>query len=230
MKLRAPWLTRTPSATPSPTLIVLIAPGGTDESYRPFSPWQGSAVRMYPFTWSIRWRFGAAVAVHQLRYRVYGWNGGQASPMPYARAALEEMTRRHPDVPVVVIGHSMGGRVAAQLGADERIVGVLGLAPWWQHADWRHIHDDVRVRAVHGSADTVTYAHRTAKGIAELAARDMDADYLEVPGGGHPMLDHVGLWQTAALDFVGDTLTALRGPQAPTWRRAAPESSPTNPS
>ena len=161
---------------------------------------------MYPFTWSIRLRFRQSVVVEQARYRVYGWNGGQASPMPYARAALEDLSRRYPGVPLAVIGHSMGGRIAAQLAADTRVSGVLALAPWWQYADWRMIHPGARVRAIHGAADTVTYARRTAKGIAELTDRGMDATYVEVPGGHHPMLDHVGSWQRSALRFVDEEL------------------------
>ncbi|MEJ9077818.1 MULTISPECIES: alpha/beta hydrolase [Gordonia] len=194
----------------TPDLNVLVLPGGTDFSYRPFSPWQGSAVRMYPFTASIRATFGSRVRVHQAQYRVYGWNGGQASPMPYARHALEVLTRENPDTPVAVIGHSMGGRIAAQLGDDERVTDILALAPWWQYADWRQIHDGARVVAVHGEADTVTYPARTAKGIAELADRGLDATYIGVPGGGHPMLDHVGLWHSEALAFVRHSLQRAR--------------------
>lgn len=189
-----------------PRLCVLVLPGGTDSSYRPFRPWQGSALRMYPFTWSIRARFGRDVEVNQVRYRVYGWNGEQASPMPYARAALDEMSRAHPGVPVVVIGHSMGGRIAARLGADQRVVGILGLAPWWQFADWRFIRDGVRVVAVHGTADTITFPKRTEKGIDELRERGFDATFVPVPGGRHPMLDHIRVWQGAALSFVRDAL------------------------
>lgn len=195
------------SRTPA-RLNVLILPGGTDKSYRPFSPWQGSAMRMYPFTWSLRARFARAVHIRQARYRVYGWNGGQASPMPHAWAALESIHRDNPDAPIAVIGHSMGGRIAAQLGADPRVCAVLALAPWWQFADWRMIHDKARVLAIHGSADTVTYPRRTAKGIRELRERGLDATYVEVPGGHHAMLDHIGLWQSAALDFVAQTLRA----------------------
>ncbi|WP_373855328.1 alpha/beta hydrolase [Gordonia desulfuricans] len=202
--------TRARNRAGGPALSVLVLPGGTDSSYRPFSPWQGSAMRMYPFTASIALRFGRAVDIRQVRYRVYGWNGGQASPMPYARAALEQACRDHPETPVAVIGHSMGGRIAAQLAADTRVSAVLALAPWWQFADWRMIHDDARVLAIHGDADTVTYAHRTAKGIEELRDRGMDATYVPVPGGGHPMLDHVGLWHRAALDFVGTELRTTR--------------------
>lgn len=195
---------------PAPDLNVLVLPGGTDSSYRPFSPWQASAIRMYPFTASIAAAFGPRVRVRQARYRVYGWNGGQASPMPYARNALDQFTHDHPDVPVAVIGHSMGGRIAAQLGDDPRVTDVLALAPWWQFADWRHIHDDVRVVAVHGDADRVTLAKRTAKGIVELTERGLDATYVGVPGGGHAMLDHIGLWQGEAIDFVRTALDRAR--------------------
>ncbi|WP_051198455.1 alpha/beta hydrolase [Gordonia shandongensis] len=194
----------------TPELGVLILPGGTDSSYRPFSPLQGSALRMYPFTASIAARFGARVRVRQARYRVYGWNGGQASPMPYARAELDRLAADCPGAPIAVIGHSMGGRIAALLADDPRVTEVLALAPWWQFADWRRIRDGVRVRAIHGSADTVTFPARTAKGIRELVDRGLDAEFVSVPDGGHPMLDHIGFWQGSALRFVAESLARNR--------------------
>lgn len=190
----------------SPKLAVLVLPGGTDFSYKPFSRTQSSAMRMYPFSLSIQARFGTAVRVHQATYRVYGWNGGQASPMPYARASLDRLKRRYPDTPVALIGHSMGGRIVAQLGADEQVSDILALAPWWQFADWRQIHDGARVLAIHGENDTLTRPRRTEKGIEELRARGLDAEFVSVPHGGHAMLDHVGLWHGRALGFVGDAL------------------------
>lgn len=194
----------------TPRLLVLVLPGGTDDSDRPFSARQPSALRMYPFTWSIRARFGTAVRVRQVRYEVYGWNGEDNSPLSPARAALEDLCSRHPGTPVVAIGHSMGGRVAAHLAADRRVIGILALAPWWQFADWRHIHPGARVLAVHGDADEHTFATRTRKGIDELAARGVDAEFIGVPSGGHAMLDHVALWQRSAIDFVAERLLALR--------------------
>ncbi|AZG48632.1 alpha/beta hydrolase [Gordonia insulae] len=190
--------------------LVLVLPGGTDHSYRPFSPRQPSALRMYPFTWSIRARFGRSVVVRQVRYRVYGWNGEQDSPMPYARAALDEIAGAHPGVPIVLIGHSMGGRVGALLAADPRVTGLLALAPWWQHADWRAIRDGVRVVAIHGTADERTYPRRTEKGVRELRDRGVDATFVPIPDGDHAMLDHISVWQRAALDFVGRTLRDVR--------------------
>ncbi|HMS77799.1 alpha/beta fold hydrolase [Gordonia sp. (in: high G+C Gram-positive bacteria)] len=200
-------LLRAPS---SPALAVLVLPGGTDSSYKPFSPLQPSALRMYPFSASIRARFGSSVVVRDVRYRVYGWNGQQNSPMLYARKALDDITARYPGVPVALIGHSMGGRVGAQLAAERSVGSLLALAPWWQFADWRRIHDGVRVVALHGTADTRTYAHRTEKGIGELCARGVDATYIPIPGGGHPMLDHVLTWQGEALRFVGRSLDDAR--------------------
>ncbi|MFC0314102.1 alpha/beta fold hydrolase [Gordonia phosphorivorans] len=190
----------------SPRLAVLVLPGGTDFSYRPFSRTQGSAMRMYPFSLSIQARFGDAVRVRQASYRVYGWNGGQASPMPHARYALDRMKAAYPDTPVALVGHSMGGRIVAHLAADPAVSDVLALAPWWQFADWRHIHDDARVLAIHGEADTVTRPHRTRKGIAELTARGVAAEYVSVPDGRHAMLDHLGLWHGRTLDFIGEAL------------------------
>ncbi|NMO01863.1 alpha/beta fold hydrolase [Gordonia sp. TBRC 11910] len=189
-----------------PALSILVLPGGTDFSHRPFSKWQPSALRMYPFTWSLRARFGSRVHVTQVEYGVYGWNGDQASPMVHARAALDALAADNPGAPIVVVGHSMGGRIAAQLAADRRIVGVVALAPWWQFADWREIHGGAKVLAMHGSADKVTYASRTRKGVQELTARGVDATYVDVPGGAHAMLDHINQWQSAPIRFVNEIL------------------------
>lgn len=161
---------------------------------------------MYPFTWSLRARFGSRVRVVQAQYRVYGWNGEQASPMLHARAALDALAADNPGAPIVVVGHSMGGRIAAQLGDDRRVIGIVALAPWWQFADWRRIHGGAKVLAIHGSADTTTYAARTRKGVEELTERGVDAEYIDVPGGGHAMLDHIGLWQSAPIRFVNELL------------------------
>ncbi|MFT3714441.1 MAG: alpha/beta hydrolase [Gordonia sp. (in: high G+C Gram-positive bacteria)] len=189
-----------------PRLAVLVLPGGTDFSYQPFSPLQPSAMRMYPFTASIQARFGPLVRVHQAGYRVRGWNGGQASPMPYARNALEQVKKRYPDTPIALIGHSMGGRIVANLGDDDAVTDILALAPWWQFADWRKIHDGARVLAIHGENDNLTRPRRTEKGIEELQARGLDARFISVPHGGHAMLDHIGLWQGEALGFIGRAL------------------------
>jgi pimeloyl-ACP methyl ester carboxylesterase len=179
---------------------VLVLPGGTDTSMEPFSRRQPAPLRMYPFTASLSAL--PRVVVHQAVYEVHGWNGDRNSPMAPAQVALDRMLEAHPNAPVILVGHSMGGRVAAQLAADKRVAGVLALAPWWQYADWQHIHDKARVLALHGTADRRTYPSRTAKGIAELRERGVDAQYVPIDGGGHAMLDHVWTWQSTAVGFV----------------------------
>lgn len=188
--------------------VVLVLPGGTDSSYQPFRRTQPSALRMYPFTWSLRAATIGRAVVRQVEYRVYGWNGDQASPMPYARAALDRAKHDHPGAGIILVGHSMGGRVAAHLAADPAVTGVLALAPWWQFADWRAIHHGARVHAIHGTADTRTYAHRTERGITELRERGVPATYTPVPGGGHAMLDHVVQWQWDAIRFVNSVISS----------------------
>jgi pimeloyl-ACP methyl ester carboxylesterase len=179
---------------------VLVLPGGTDESMTPFNRRQPAPLRMYPFTLSLRAL--PRVVVHQAVYDVHGWNGDRDSPLKPARKALDRILETHPDAPVILVGHSMGGRVAAHLAADKRVTGVLALAPWWQYADSQHIHDKARVLALHGTADQRTYAARTEKGIAQLRERGVDAEFVPIDGGDHAMLDHVWTWQSTAVAFV----------------------------
>lgn len=180
--------------------VVLVLPGGTDSSREPYSRRQPAALRMYPFTLSLKAL--PNVVVHQAVYELYGWNGDDDSPMAPAQRALDDLLAAYPDVPVILVGHSMGGRVAARLAADKRVTGVLALAPWWQHADWRHINVDAKVLALHGTADIRTYPKRTEKGIAELQERGVDATFVPIEDGEHAMLDHIWTWQSTAVRFV----------------------------
>jgi pimeloyl-ACP methyl ester carboxylesterase len=73
------------------------------------------------------------VDVWLLRYAVRGWNaraGAVPSPVPDARWALEQVRRELGEVPVVLLGHSMGGRTAVAVADDPSVVGVVALAPW----------------------------------------------------------------------------------------------------
>ena len=75
----------------------------------------------------------AGASVWLLRYGVRGWNERVASPpspVPDARWALDEVRRELGDVPVVLLGHSMGGRTAVAVADDPNVVGVVALAPW----------------------------------------------------------------------------------------------------
>lgn len=142
-----------------------------------------------------------------LRYRLQGWNGGD-DPLSDARWALAELHRRHPDVPIVLVGHSMGGRVAAALVDDRAVCGWVGLAPW---LDETHRVPDLTGRRValrHGDADRTTSPAATVAFAERAAERGAGAvDVALVPGGRHSLLQPLRLWRDAtrdALRFVLD--------------------------
>ena len=70
------------------------------------------------------------VAVWLLCYRYRGWNRPDLDPVADARWALAEIRRAHPGVPVALVGHSMGGRVALRVADEPGVVAVCALAPW----------------------------------------------------------------------------------------------------
>src|SRR4029079_14945906 len=106
------------AAKGTPRAVVVVLHGGKADSYERSEPNHLSSRRLDPFVHALH-RQGRShgIAVWKVRYRVRGWNGSDRSPARDAQWALDEVRRRHGDVPVVLVGHSMGGRGA---GADLR--------------------------------------------------------------------------------------------------------------
>jgi alpha/beta superfamily hydrolase len=184
--------------------VALVLHGGKSMSREVSLPRHLSSVRMAPFAHAIaRAAKAEGVATWRLRYRYRGWNGAEASPVADARWALDEVRRQHGDVPVVLLGHSMGGRVAAHVADDPSVRSVVALAPWLL-PDQDQV-DPVRGRAIviaHGSGDRWTsqagsYAWwQQARGVAESAT------YVHVRRAGHFMLGRSRLWTSIATAFV----------------------------
>ncbi|MGV8873699.1 MAG: serine aminopeptidase domain-containing protein [Rhodococcus sp. (in: high G+C Gram-positive bacteria)] len=200
---------------PDPALVVLVLGGGKDVSRARSRPWHLAGLRMWPFTWMLR-RAGRSrdISVQQLQYRFRGWNAPERTAVEDARWALSRIHAEHPDVHVVVVGHSMGGRTAAALiddpsipGAEpaettQKIVGVVALAPWWpEGAEADAFGPQHSLLVVHGTADRWTDP-RTSRAATERAAEaGAAAHYVSVPGG-HFMLRNPGLWSRATCNFV----------------------------
>ncbi len=74
----------------------------------------------------------AGVVVAAVRNTYVGWNNNDdPDPVRDALAALEVVQQRHrPQLPVVLGGHSLGGRTAVRAAADPSVTGVIGLAAW----------------------------------------------------------------------------------------------------
>jgi pimeloyl-ACP methyl ester carboxylesterase len=185
------------------TAVAMVLHGGKEASLVPDDLGQLAAVRMRPFA-SMLHRRGRAhgLAVWTVRYRYRGWNGAQRSPVADATWALDEVRRRHGDIPVVVVGHSMGGRTALAVGGDRSIRGVCALAPWTEAGDPVAQLAGGTVLIAHGDMDRVTsprgsrdFARRTA----QIAAR---VGYIAVRGDQHAMLFRWRTWHRIATGFT----------------------------
>ena len=117
-------------ASVRPQALILMLHGGKDRSQdvvdsRSLS-WRRSASMQRDIA---RRAQEAGASVWLLRFTRRGWNGG-ADRVADARAALDDVRRRLGDVPVVLLGHSMGGRTAVHVADDPNVRGVVALAPW----------------------------------------------------------------------------------------------------
>lgn len=198
--------------------VALVLPGGRADSFEPTAARHLSGVRMRPFAASLQ-RDGArhGLEVWSVRYRVRGWNGEQASPLVDVTSALDQVRDRHGDVPVVLVGHSMGGRVAMRLAGDESVVAAVGLAPWLPDGEPVEQLTGRRVLLVHGDRDGVT-SPRATKRFAERAQPfAAHLDLVLVRGERHAMVLRSRTWHRLATAFTLDSLgirevpTGVRG-------------------
>ena len=189
-----------------PTGVALVLHGGAAASRSPVTWWRLPVLRMVPFATAIEHRAGDTVAVVRLKNRVRGWNGTRQDPVQDARWALDRVRHVLPGIPVVVVGHSMGGRVALQLSGEPDVVGVAALAPWVE-SDTRQPPPGVAVLLAHGSSDRITDPRRTDVLAKRYTERGVDLRYVELEGGTHSMLRDAGRWHDLVAEFVTDVLT-----------------------
>lgn len=187
--------------------VALVLPGGKADSFDPTDPRQLTAVRMLPFARSLHRRGGRrGLAVWSVRYRYRGWNGTDTSPVHDAQWALDEVRRRHGDVPVVVVGHSMGGRTAMRVAGDESVRGVVGLAPWLPDGEPVEQLRGRRVLVAHGNADVVTSPRSAARFVARASGIATSGAFVTVRGDLHAMVFRWRTWHRLSTAFALDVL------------------------
>jgi dienelactone hydrolase len=156
---------------------------------------------MLPFARELAGR-ERGLAVWLLRYRYRGWNAPAMDAKQDALWALDEAARRHPGVPVVLLGHSMGGRAALHAAGHPGVRAVCALAPWLDGTDPVEQLAGRGVLIAHGDRDRMTdpaesYAFAVrAKRVTDRVCR------FDVLGDGHAMLRRAGDWNSLVRRFV----------------------------
>jgi dienelactone hydrolase len=170
-------------------------------------PWHLSVLRLRPFAAAIaRVEAPRGVAVASLRYRVRGWNGAQESPVADARWALGRLSEQFGGVPVVLVGHSMGGRTALRLADSPAVAGIVALAPWLPPGEPRVPLGPRPLLVVHGTDDRWTDPAASREYVAAAVADGTPARWVPMPGHGHFMLRSRRRWRVLVTDFVTEVV------------------------
>jgi pimeloyl-ACP methyl ester carboxylesterase len=185
-------------ATTGVRAVVLVLHGGQELSTQPATRGYPAYWRMVPFARNLSRVPGLAVWSVLNTYK--GWNA--LEPVTDARTALEEVRRVHPDVPVALVGHSMGGRVGLRVADDPAVVGVCALAPWTPEGEPVEQLAGRTVLIAHGDRDRTTdpalsyrYAER-AKEVTDSVAR------FDVRGESHALLFRYREWTRLVRRFT----------------------------
>lgn len=186
--------------------------GGSRGVRTPVSPTQLSVLRMVP-TAQVLARSSPHLAVYRLLNGYRGWDADQ-TPVADCHWALDQLVGRHPDAPVGLVGHSLGGRAALLAAGHAAVRAVVALNPWL------HASDDVdlrgrRVLFVHGDRDA-TASLAKAEAVARRLARRTPVGFVRVPGGTHAMLR--GGFDRYAATFTAAVLLGRPVPAGPVAR------------
>lgn len=201
-----PRLEGRPAEGPT-TAVALFCHGGTVASVEPPRERALSVVRMRAVEQFVSAAAaGRGLATYLLRYRVAGWNGPAADAHADVRWSLDRLRAEHGNVPIVLVGHSMGGRAVLRAGGEPQVTAVCALAPWTPPGEpVTHLRDRT-VAILHGRGDrwvpaglSADFARRAQEAGAHVARFTV--------AGGHSMIRRAHLWHT----FVREVVLASTG-------------------
>ncbi|MDX6358520.1 MAG: hypothetical protein QOH37_1574 [Nocardioidaceae bacterium] len=186
-----------------PRGVVLVLHGGaTRREAVAVSPTQLSVLRMVP----IARRIARArdLAVFRVLNSQRGWGSGD-TPLADVRWALGQIRERYGEVPVVLVGHSLGGRAALLAATEPGVVGAVALNAYLLPGDESVDPAGRRVLFVHGTDDRIA-SYARVQAVAARLARRTDVELRTVEGGKHAMLRHGRTFDRAAADFAVEVL------------------------
>lgn len=190
---------------------VLVLHGGREASQELTRSRQLAFLRMVDMYLGLR-HASHTTAVYLLRNRLRGWNAGPCTdpdPVRDARWALERIRAAAGPLPVVVLGHSMGGRTGFAVADDPLVAGVVALAPWLPGGEpLPPTRPDQSFVIAHGTSDTVTSAPASHDYAARLRRAGARVAWFGLAGGRHSLVDKPLLWRRFAvrtsLGLIGD--------------------------
>jgi predicted esterase len=155
----------------------------------------------------------SGVGVGLLRFVVKGWNAGAGavpSPVRDARLAIADLHQAYPDLPIVLLGHSMGARTSAWVADEEGVAGVVGLAPWFPADDPVGALAGKHLVAAHGSRDRITSPKASRIFVERAAAVAQEARFVDMGPLGHYLLRGARRWNAVAIEESVSMLDRVR--------------------
>jgi pimeloyl-ACP methyl ester carboxylesterase len=195
-----PYLQLPDRDTP-PRVAVLVLHGGKAQSRGPVEAGQLAVRRMHPFARDLA-ALGDDLAVAQLRYRIRGWNDTGDDALADVAFALDALDARYGGVPVVLVGHSMGGRAALRTAGRPTVRGVVALAPWLPGTEPVEQLAGRDLVVLHGTRDRTTSPRASARFVARAVPVARRAVCLHVPWSGHGMLARASTWHRLTAAFT----------------------------
>jgi dienelactone hydrolase len=178
---------------------VLVLPGGRQRDYRPLKRNNLVSLRMGPFVRSIR-RRAPRSAVVLVQYRHRGWNN--ADPVEDVEFVHRLVRDRYGPLPMVLVGHSMGGRAALRSAGLADVRGVAALAPWIPNGEPVAQLAGRQLLLLHGTRDQTTSPEATARFAARALPIADQVTSLGVMRSGHTMLSRASVWHRLTSEFV----------------------------
>ncbi len=210
----APTLTRR-DVPGRPRGLVLMLHGGRADGLTPVDDRSASWRRAHWMMQHVTGRLHRQdTSVWLLRYGVRGWNARVASPpspVPDARWALDRVRAELGDVPVVLLGHSMGARTAVAVADDPLVTGVVALAPWLPAGEPDDALAGRHLAAAQGRSDKITSFRQTRAFCTRAEAVAASVEFHDMGRVGHYMFRDIPAWNRFAVDRSLAMLAAHRG-------------------
>jgi pimeloyl-ACP methyl ester carboxylesterase len=182
---------------------VLVLHGGRANSTAPTASRQLAVARMAPIARHLV-SAGATsgLAVYRLRFRLRGWNRTGADAVHDAQWAIRELRGRHGDIPVILVGHSMGGRTAMRVAGEDAVTAVVGLAPWMLPGEPEAQLAGRQLLVIHGTVDKTTSWRNSRTFVQQVRPIAAEAGWIGLRGSGHGLLRRGRLVNELTAEFV----------------------------